>query len=113
MSEAELIEAMHTGWAAPDGDDYTYDAPPELVRPAEVAALLAGEEEVARLRQENMTLSELAADRARIIVELEAIAQIVKDDYAAYCGWCGSREISPLHFDRWLDAVRANAKAQP
>ena len=75
MSEAELIQAMHEQ-RAPDLEYTPITAPlPELVRPADVAAL---REEAARLRminerlaRENMTLSELAADRWRVIAELK------------------------------------------
>ena len=98
--EAATLEAMHTGdYAAltayartiadvddaPEPPDLEYTpitAPlPELVRPADVAAL---REEAARLRminerlaRENMTLSELAADRWRVIAELKGRLSIV------------------------------------
>lgn len=100
--EAELIEGMHTGWAngsAPDLEYTPITAPlPELVRPADVAAL---REEAARLRminerlaRENMTLSELAADRWRVIAELKgrlADTQLEVTRERNNCAWIGER----------------------
>ena len=100
--EAELIEGMHTGWAngsAPDLEYTPITAPlPELVRPAEVAAL---RDEAARLRMinerlaaENMTLSELAADRWRVIAELKgrlADTQLEVTRERNNCAWIGER----------------------
>ena len=98
MSEAELIQAMHEQ-RAPDLEYTPITAPlPELVRPAEVAAL---REEAARLRMinerlaaENMTLSELAADRWRVIAELKgrlADAQLEVTRERNNCAWIGER----------------------
>lgn len=127
MSEAELIQAMHeqrAPYTGPDDEDYTYHgAPlPDLVRPAEVAQLrarvaelearLAGEEETARLRminerlgQENMTLSELAADRARIIAELEGRLALVD----SYGEWMRGTP-KPLPFAEWVTRLEGLAR---
>ena len=99
--EAATIEAMHAQ-AAPVAPDLEYtpiaDKLPELVRPAEVAAL---REEAARLRminerlaRENMTLSELAADRWRVIAELKgrlADTQLEVTRERNNCAWIGER----------------------
>lgn len=102
--EAATIEAMHTGdYSAPDLEYTPITAPlPELVRPAEVAAL---REEYSRLyiMWEN-AMQSLRAERARI-AELEALARITENGYAGYCRWCGAHEIAPLPFARWLDAM--------
>ena len=98
MSEAELIQAMHEQ-RAPDLEYTPITAPlPELVRPADVAAL---REEAARLRminerlaRENMTLSELAADRWRVIAELKgrlADTQLEVTRERNNCAWIGER----------------------
>ena len=105
MSEAELIQAMHEQ-RAPDLEYTPITAPlPELVRPADVAAL---REEAARLRminerlaRENMTLSELAADRWRVIAELEAQLSLV-DRYGKWIR--GTRKPAP--FAVWLERVK-------
>ena len=99
MSEAELIQAMHEQRAPVDLEYTPITAPlPELVRPAEVAAL---RDEAARLRMinerlaaENMTLSELAADRWRVIAELKgrlADAQLEVTRERNNCAWIGER----------------------
>ena len=98
MSEAELIQAMHEQ-RAPDLEYTPITAPlPELVRAEDVAAL---REEAARLRminerlaRENMTLSELAADRWRVIAELKgrlADTQLEVTRERNNCAWIGER----------------------
>ena len=84
--EAAIIAAMHEQ-TAPDGDDYTYDAPPELVRADEVAAL---RDENARLHMISERMGNeiitygLANDDLRgRIAELEAqLAAVPVEDIA-------------------------------
>ena len=91
--EAAIIESMHTGWAAPDLEYTPITAPlPELVRPAEVAAL-----------------------RQRV-VELEAAlndAQLQITRERNNCAWIGARSgeqaTRVAELERQLDAIPTGA----
>ena len=116
--EAATIEAMHTGdYSAPDLE-YTpiVDKLPELVRPAEVAALRQrvveleaalndAQLQITRERNNCAWIGARSGEQATRVAELETLERRVHDAYTAYCRLAGAHGVASLPFSRWLDAM--------
>ena len=116
MSEAELIQAMHEQ-RAPDLEYTPITAPlPELVRPADVAALRErvveleaalndAQLQITRERNNCAWIGARSEEQAARVAELETLERRVHDAYTAYCRLAGAHGVASLPFSRWLDAM--------